>query len=76
MGLQAAALALGRAGLPALTGALHDLLDDYALAIALLIGGDAAVHRVREVARGASGSKRGLHEQTADVLVRPSLTLK
>ncbi len=31
-------MALGRAGLPALTGGLHDLLDGYALAMALLAG--------------------------------------
>ena len=36
MGLQAALIALGRAGVPALTGGLHDLLDGYGAAMALL----------------------------------------
>jgi MFS family permease len=36
MGVQAAAMAVGRAALPALTGGLHDWLGDYAVAIALL----------------------------------------
>jgi MFS family permease len=36
MGVQAALIALGRAGVPALTGALHDLLDGYGTAMALL----------------------------------------
>jgi MFS family permease len=35
MGIQAALIALGRAGLPALTGGLHDLLDGYGAAMAL-----------------------------------------
>jgi hypothetical protein len=38
MGLQAALIALGRAGLPALTGGFHDLLDGYAIAMAVLAG--------------------------------------
>jgi len=36
MGLQAGLIAFGRAGLPALTGALHDRMDSYAVAMALL----------------------------------------
>ena len=36
MGVQAALIALGRAGLPALTGALHDLDDGYTTAMPLL----------------------------------------
>jgi MFS family permease len=36
MGIQAALIALGRAGLPALAGGLHDLLDGYGAAMALL----------------------------------------
>ncbi|MEA2275926.1 MAG: hypothetical protein QOC78_886 [Solirubrobacteraceae bacterium] len=36
MGMQAAVIALGRAGLPALTGALHDALGGYGVAMALL----------------------------------------
>jgi MFS family permease len=36
MGIQAGLIAFGRAGLPALTGGLHDALDGYAAAIALL----------------------------------------
>lgn len=36
MGVQAAAMAFGRAGLPALTGGLHDLLDGYTVAMAAL----------------------------------------
>jgi predicted MFS family arabinose efflux permease len=36
MGVQAAAMSVGRAGLPALTGGLHDALDGYAVAMALL----------------------------------------
>jgi hypothetical protein len=36
MGVQAAAMAVGRAGLPALTGGLHDALDGYAAPMALL----------------------------------------
>jgi hypothetical protein len=36
MGIQAALIALGRAGLPAVTGGLHDLLDGYGAAMALL----------------------------------------
>jgi MFS family permease len=38
MGVQAALIALGRAGVPALTGGLHDLLDGYGAAMALLTG--------------------------------------
>jgi MFS family permease len=38
MGIQAALIALGRAGLPALAGGLHDLLDGYGAAMALLTG--------------------------------------
>ena len=59
MGVQAAAMALGRAGLPALTGGLHDLLDGYARR-----DGDprrAAVRRgaaVRLVREGAAVSLR------------------
>ncbi|MEA2360324.1 MAG: hypothetical protein QOI62_3584 [Solirubrobacteraceae bacterium] len=36
MGMQAAVIALGRAGLPALTGGLHDALGGYGVAMALL----------------------------------------
>jgi MFS family permease len=36
MGVQAALIALGRAGVPALTGGLHDWLDGYGAAMALL----------------------------------------
>jgi MFS family permease len=36
MGAQAALIAFGRAGVPALTGGLHDLLDGYGAAMALL----------------------------------------
>jgi MFS family permease len=36
MGVQAALIAFGRAGLPALTGGLHDALDGYGAAMALL----------------------------------------
>jgi Major Facilitator Superfamily len=36
MGIQAALIALGRAGLPALAGGLHDLLGGYGAAMALL----------------------------------------
>lgn len=36
MGVQAALIALGRAGIPALTGALHDLDDGYATAMLVL----------------------------------------
>jgi predicted MFS family arabinose efflux permease len=36
MGVQAALIALGRAGIPALAGALHDLDDSYTTAMALL----------------------------------------
>jgi MFS family permease len=36
MGIQAALIAVGRAGLPTLTGGLHDLLDGYGAAMALL----------------------------------------
>ena len=36
MGAQAALIAVGRAGTPALTGALHDAFDDYAVAMTLL----------------------------------------
>jgi MFS family permease len=38
MGVQAALIALGRAGAPALTGALHDAFDGYGVAVALLAG--------------------------------------
>jgi MFS family permease len=38
MGVQAALIALGRAGVPALTGALHDGFDGYGPAVALLAG--------------------------------------
>ena len=36
MGVQAAVIALGRAGVPALVGGLHDRLDGYAAAMALV----------------------------------------
>jgi MFS family permease len=36
MGLQAAIIAVGRAGVPALVGAMHDWLDGYTAAMALL----------------------------------------
>ena len=36
MGVQAALIALGRAGTAALTGALHDAAGDYTLAVAVL----------------------------------------
>jgi len=36
MGAQAALIAFGRAGVPALIGGLHDLLDGYGAAMALL----------------------------------------
>jgi MFS family permease len=38
MGVQAALIALGRAGIPALAGALHDLDDGYATAMLVLTG--------------------------------------
>jgi MFS family permease len=36
MGAQAALIAVGRAGTPALTGSLHDALDGYGVAMAVL----------------------------------------
>jgi nitrate/nitrite transporter NarK len=36
MGVQAAAMAVGRAALPALAGGLHDRLGDYTAAVALM----------------------------------------
>jgi cyanate permease len=36
MGVQAALIAAGRAAVPALTGALHDLTGGYAMAMAML----------------------------------------
>jgi MFS family permease len=38
MGVQAAAIALGRAAVPALTGGLHDWLDGYAVPMAVICG--------------------------------------
>jgi MFS family permease len=54
MGLQAAVIAFGRAGLPALTGGLHDALDGYGAAMALL----TALMVVGVVLVVASGRRR------------------
>jgi hypothetical protein len=38
MGVQAGLIAIGRAGIPVVVGVMHDALDTYTLAIALLTG--------------------------------------
>jgi hypothetical protein len=62
MGVQAALIALGRAGIAALTGALHDAAGDYTVAMAVLTAlllAAAALVAWSPCGRAWSGFRRG-----------------